>query len=307
MRVGVESERAQHLPAKRSPALPQRLWAFVRLARPKQWTKNGLVFGALLFSGRLVEPASVQHALLAFAAFCLASSAVYSLNDALDAPEDRVHPRKRHRPVAAGLISRTQAISAAAVLGGAGAVLGFSVNLALGLTVALYLAISVLYSLRLKHAVLLDIMAVAAGFVLRAVGGAEAIGVQMSLWFLACVPLLSLLLAVGKRRHELISLADPIRHRGVLSEYPSQLLDQLIAILGAAIIMAYLLYAMDSAKPYLLMLTSPMVIYGVFRYLYLVYHRAEGGSPDEMLLSDAPLLVAVAAWGVATAVVIYLA
>lgn len=306
MRVGVESERAQHLPAKRSPAAPERLWAFVRLARPKQWTKNGLVFGALLFSGRLVEPASVQHALLAFAAFCLASSAVYSLNDALDAPEDRVHPRKRHRPVAAGLISRTQAISAAAVLGGAGAVLGFSVNLALGLTVALYLAISVLYSLRLKHAVLLDIMAVAAGFVLRAVGGAEAIGVQMSLWFLACVPLLSLLLAVGKRRHELISLADPIRHRGVLSEYPSQLLDQLIAILGAAIIMAYLLYAMDSAKPYLLMLTSPMVIYGVFRYLYLVYHRAEGGSPDEMLLSDAPLLVAVAAWGIATGAVIYL-
>lgn len=307
MRVGVESERAQHLPAKRSPAAPERLWAFVRLARPKQWMKNGLVFAALLFSGRLVEAVSVQLALIAFGAFCLASSAVYSLNDALDAQQDRVHPRKRHRPVAAGIISPAQAVSAAALLGGAGVALGVFVNLALGLTVALYLAISALYSLRLKHAVLLDIMAIAAGFVLRAVGGAEAIGVQMSLWFLACVPLLSLLLAVGKRRHELISMVDATRHRSVLSEYPSQLLDQLIAVLSAAIVMAYLLYAMDSAKPYLLMLTSPLVIYGVFRYLYLVYHRAEGGSPDELLLADLPLLVTVAVWGVVTGVVIYLA
>jgi 4-hydroxybenzoate polyprenyltransferase len=269
--------------------------------------KNGLVFSALLFSGRLIDTTSVQSALIAFAAFCLASSAVYSLNDAMDAEEDRAHPRKRHRPVAAGLVSPVQALYAAVLWGGAGVALGVSVNLTLGLTVALYLAISALYSLRLKHAVLLDIMAIAAGFVLRAVGGAEAIGVEMSLWFLACVPLLSLLLAVGKRRHELLSMEDPIRHRGVLSEYPTQLLDQLIAVLSAAIVMAYLLYAMDSAKPYLLMLTSPLVIYGVFRYLYLVYHRAEGGSPDELLLADPPLLVTVTLWGVATGAVIYLA
>lgn len=297
---------ARRIPAGRSHALQERLWAVIRLGRPKQWVKNGLVFSAPMFSGRLIEVTAIQATLTAFAAFCLASSAVYSLNDALDAEEDRVHPRKRRRPVAAGIITPAQATYAAVLLGGAGVVLGFSVNLPLGLTVALYLAISALYSLKLKHMVLLDIMTIAAGFVLRAVGGAEAVGVQMSLWFLACVPLLSLLLAVGKRRHELMSIPDPIRHRGVLSEYPAQLLDQLIAVLSAALILAYLLYAMDSAKPYLLMLTSPLVMYGVFRYLYLVYHRSEGGSPDELLLTDLPLLVTVAAWGLATGAVIYL-
>ncbi|MDR7519771.1 MAG: decaprenyl-phosphate phosphoribosyltransferase [Armatimonadota bacterium] len=307
MRVGVGPKRIGQIDVEPLPVLRVRLWALVRLGRPKQWTKNGLVFGALLFSGRLVEAASVQLALWAFAAFCLASSAVYSLNDALDAPEDRLHPRKRHRPVAAGIISPGQAIAAAVLLGLMGTGLGLLVNPALGLIVALYLFVSTLYSLRLKHAVLLDILAVAAGFVLRAVGGAEAIGVQMSLWFIACVPLLSLLLAVGKRRHELVSMDDPVRHRGVLGEYPAQLLDQLIAVLSAAIIMAYLLYAMDSARPYPLMLTSPLVIYGVFRYLYLVYHRNAGGSPDELLLSDVPLLIAVAAWGLAAAAAIYLA
>jgi len=289
------------------PSFASRSAALIRLVRPKQWMKNGLVFAALLFSGRLAAPAATYLAVVAFAAFCLASSAIYSLNDALDVREDRLHPRKRLRPVAAGVISPGQAIALAVLLGAAAAAIGFAVHVELGLVVLLYLGISVLYCFTLKHAVLLDVMAIAAGFVLRAVGGAVAIQVQISLWFLVCVPLLSLLLAVAKRRHELVTVDDAVEHRGVLNEYPAQLLDQLIAVLSGAVIITYLLYAMDSTKPYQLMLTSPLIMYGVFRYLYLVYHRVEGGSPDEVLLSDVPLLITVACWVIATAIVIYLA
>ncbi len=290
-----------------APSVGRRSVALVRLLRPKQWMKNGLVFAALLFSGRLADPRSTYLAVLAFVAFCLASSAIYSLNDALDVKEDRLHPRKRFRPVAAGVIGPAQAIVLAVILGLGAAIVGFAVRVELGLVVLLYLGISTLYCLTLKHAVLLDVMAIAAGFVLRAIGGAVAIQVQISLWFLVCVPLLSLLLAVSKRRHELVTVNDAMEHRGVLSEYPASLLDQLIAILSSAVIITYLLYAMDSAKPYEFMLTSPLIIYGVFRYLYLVYHRVEGGSPDEVLLSDVPLLVTVACWVIVTAAVIYLA
>jgi len=289
------------------PSLASRPVALIRLLRPKQWMKNGLVFAALLFSGRLADPRSTYLAVLAFVAFCLASSAIYCLNDTLDVKEDRLHARKRFRPVAAGVISPGQAIVLAVFLGVGAAAVGFVVRVELGLVVLLYLGISTLYCLALKHAVLLDVMAIAAGFVLRAIGGAVAIQVQISLWFLVCVPLLSLLLAVSKRRHELVTVNDAMEHRGVLSEYPASLLDQLIAILSSAVIITYLLYAMDSAKPYEFMLTSPLIIYGVFRYLYLVYHRVEGGSPDEVLLSDVPLLVTVACWVIVTAAVIYLA
>ncbi len=300
-------QRSERDPADISPPMAtSRFGALIRLVRPKQWMKNGLVFAALLFSGRLADAASTGLAVLAFAGLCLASSAIYCLNDALDAREDRLHPKKRHRPVAAGLISPARAIGLALALSGGALVLGFAVHLQLGLVILLYLGINVLYCLALKHAVLLDVMAIAAGFVLRAIGGAVAIQVQISLWFLVCVPLLSLLLAVAKRRHELVTVDEAQNHRAVLNEYPHQLLDQLIAVLSAAVIMAYLLYAMDSAKPYLFMLTSPLIIYGVFRYLYLVYHRVEGGSPDELLLSDIPLLVTVACWAFATAAIIYL-
>jgi 4-hydroxybenzoate polyprenyltransferase len=268
--------------------------------------KNGLVFAALLFSGQLTDPRAAALATLAFVAFCLASSAIYALNDTLDAREDRLHPRKRLRPVAAGLISPAQAIGLAVLLGAVATGVGFGVHVELGLVILLYLGVNLLYCVTLKHTVLLDVMAIAAGFVLRAIGGAVAIQVLISLWFLVCVPLLSLLLAVAKRRHELITVEEATGHRAVLNDYPPQLLDQLIAVLSAGVIITYLLYAMDSAKPYQFMLTSPFIMYGVFRYLYLVYHRVEGGSPDELLLSDVPLLVTAACWVLATAAVIYL-
>jgi 4-hydroxybenzoate polyprenyltransferase len=280
------------------------LWALIRLLRPEQWMKNGLVFAALLFSGRLQDLGSVGVAVLAFAAFCLASSSIYCLNDALDAQEDRLHARKRVRPVAAGLVSPAQAVALASFLAGGAVYLGFMVNIGLGISIVLYLGIQVLYCFVLKHVVLLDIMAVASGFVLRAVGGGVAIEVELSLWFLVCVPLLSLFLAVAKRRHELMTVESAASHRPVLTEYTPQLLDQMLAILSGAIIMAYLLYAKDTIRPQLFILTSPLVFYGVFRYLYLVYRRAEGGSPDELLLTDAPLLITVILWVAAVAAII---
>src|SRR3990172_3402050 len=251
------------------------LWALIRLIRPEQWVKNWLVFAALLYSGELRAATSVGLATLAFVSFCLASSAADCLNDALDAREDRVHPKKRLRPVAAGLVSPALAKTLAVFLAGGAIFLGFAVRAGLGLIVLVYLSINLLYSFRLKHAVLLDILAIASGFVLRAAGGAVAIKVDMSLWFLVAVPLLSLFLAVAKRRHELL-------------------------------LMAYFLYAKDTAKPQLFMLTSPMVVYGVFRYLYLVYRHSAGGDPEELLLTDAPLLVTVGLWTVVTAAIIYL-
>ena len=282
------------------------LGALVRLARPRQWVKNGLVFAALLFSGQLRDLASAQLALLTFIAFCLASSAAYSVNDALDAREDRLHPKKRLRPVAAGIISPAQAFGFAAALAAGALVVGFGISTWLGVVIFLYLGLNVLYSVRLKHAVLLDVMTIASGFVLRAVGGAIAIGVEMSLWFLVTVPLLSLFLAVGKRRHELVVIEGAVNHRRVLAEYSTKLLDQMLAALSAAVIMAYLLYAKEAVRPHLLILTSPLVLYGTFRYLYLVYQRDGGGSPDELLVSDVPLLATVALWAAVTAAVIYL-
>ncbi len=291
----------------RLPVAGKQLWALARLLRPHQWVKNGLVFAALLFSGRLVQAASTELAILTFVGFCLASSAAYSLNDALDAAQDRKHPKKRLRPVASGLITPAQAKVTAGLLAAGAISVGFVVALTVGLLILLYLCLAVTYSLALKRFVLIDIMVVAAGYVLRAVAGGVAIEVEISLWFLVCVPLLSLFLAAAKRRQELMALAEPVVYRGVLTEYSTQLLDQLLAALSAAIIMAYFLYSKESTKPHLFILTSPLVIYGIFRYLYLVYKHPEASSPDESLLSDLPLLITAGLWVVAVSLIIYVA
>jgi 4-hydroxybenzoate polyprenyltransferase len=294
-------DRLQTTPALMS----ERAWALGQLLRPRQWVKNGLVFAALLFSGRLTHVPSVELTILTFIGFCLASSAAYSLNDSVDAEKDRRHPKKRFRPVAIGIITPVQAKVIAAVLAAAALALGTAVDPIVGLLIALYLGLNILYSLALKRYVLLDIIGIAVGYVLRAVAGAQAIHVDLSLWFLVSVPLLSLFLAAAKRRHELIALDEAVLYRGVLTEYSTQLLDQILAALSAAIIVTYFLYSKESAKPYLLMATSPLVIYGVFRYLYLVYTRPEESSPDESMFGDVPLLVTVALWVIAAVIVLY--
>jgi 4-hydroxybenzoate polyprenyltransferase len=282
-----------------------------RSLRPGQWTKNLFVFAALIFGQRLGDPSSVGAAVLAFLVFCALSGAVYLVNDVLDREQDRRHPLKARRPIASGEVSAGLARAAVAVLG----ILGVSVAWAIGprflLVAASYLALLVAYSLFLKHMVILDVLTIAAGFVLRAVAGGAAIAVPVSQWLLVCTSLLALFIALSKRRHELLLLAEGATgHRPILVEYTPYLLDQMISVVTASTLIAYIVYAIspETASRFgtpLLGLTIPFPLYGIFRYLYLVHRKDEGGSPAELFRNDRPLLVCVALWAAAVILIIY--
>jgi len=283
---------------------------WLRLLRPRHWVKNGFVLAPLLFSGKATEGALLLDALLAFGAFCLAASSVYAFNDAVDRAEDLAHPVKRLRPVAAGRISTAQAYTAAAVLavaalGGAALVAPLS-----ALCIAAYLALNIAYSLRLKHLVLLDVFAIATFFLLRLLTGAAAVRVHPSVWLLLCGGLLALYLGFAKRRHELLVLGDASAdHRSVLTQYSAPFLDQISSVLLAVTLVSYLMYSLTSETAAkvgseALSYGAPFVLYGVFRYLYLV-HRRDLGSPMETILTDRPLMAAVALWLLYNAFVIY--
>lgn len=279
--------------------------------RPGQWTKNLLVFAGLLFGRRLLDPMAVGEAVAAFAVFCGLSSAVYLINDIADRETDRRHPLKARRPIASGVLPvATAAVAAALIL-----VAAFAGALALGRSFAAvavaYVALQALYSGPLKHIVIIDVLTLAIGFVLRAVGGAVAVDVEISHWLLVCTVLLALFIALAKRRHEIVLLAgDAATHRPILGEYSPYLLDQMISVVTASTLIAYIFYTVSpetQAKfgtPWL-GLTIPFPLYGIFRYLYLVHRREGGGSPADLLLTDRPLLLCVALWAVAVAVIIY--
>jgi 4-hydroxybenzoate polyprenyltransferase len=275
--------------------------AWVALLRPSQWSKNFFVMAALLFSGKATERAVVLQAVLAFAAFCLVASAVYAFNDVRDQAADRAHPVKRNRPVAAGRITSRQATIAAVVLASAGLALGLFVHQQVAAGLLVYLVLNVAYSLHLKQVVLLDVFCIAAFFVIRLLVGAAAVQVPPSVWLLLCGGLLALYLGFAKRRHELTMLGDAsTTHRGVLAHYSPQFLDQISAVLLAVTIVSYLMYTIESPTADLvgsdaLSYGVPFVLYGVFRYLYLV-HQRDQGSPTETVLSDRSLLVAVGLW-----------
>ena len=281
--------------------------------RPHQWTKNLVVLAALAFSKHLFEPAPLLRSLLAFALFCGLSGTAYLINDVADVEHDRLHPRKRMRPVASGELSTRAALALATALG----VLCLSLSLLLGTAFAacalLYLALNLVYSFRLKDLVILDVLAVSLGFVLRAVAGAVAIPVQFSEWLLICTILLALFLTLCKRRHELTSLeAGASEHRRSLSEYSPYLLDQMISVVTASCLTAYAVYttAPETRAKFQtdrLAWTIPFVLYGIFRYLYLVHRREQGGSPTEILVTDRPLLVDVALWALAVVLILYTA
>lgn len=282
----------------------------VRLGRPLQWTKNLVVLAALVFSGQISHWGPVTASLRAFVAFCLMSSAVYAVNDILDANEDRAHPVKRNRPIASGKVSTRAGWWFAAVMATGGLTIGLTTSLALGLVCLSYGCINLAYSRWVKHIVILDVMLVSSGFVLRAVAGAVASRVAVSPWLLVCTILLSLFLAMCKRRYELVALdSGGGAHRRVLSSYSVPLLDQMISSTTAATIMAYCMYAFSSPTahnaPYL-MLTIPFVIYGVFRYLYLVYRMGEGGEPERIFISDRPLQLNMLLWIVASGLIVFL-
>jgi 4-hydroxybenzoate polyprenyltransferase len=289
---------------------PLLLSLFIAL-RPHQWTKNLLVFAALVFAVRLFDPAAVITAMEAFAVFCALSSAVYLLNDVADRETDRQHPLKRHRPIATGALPVPAALTAAGVLGGAALAAAFAMSSRFGVVSAAYLGLLALYSGPLKHIVIIDVLTIAIGFVLRAAAGAVAINVVVSGWLFVCTILGALFIALAKRRHELVMLADgAISHRRILGEYSPYLLDQMISVVTASTLISYTFYAIspETAAKFgteWLGLTIPFALYGIFRYLYLVHRKDGGGNPSDLLISDRPLLACVTLWVVAVVVIIY--
>lgn len=279
--------------------------------RPRQWTKNLIVFAGLIFGERLLDPPSVVYAIVAFFVFCLLSGVVYIVNDVRDRDADRLHPVKSRRPIAAGDVSVPAGLVFAGVLTIAALTVAFRISTGFGGVSVAYVALLVLYSVWLKHLVILDVLTLALGFVLRAWGGAAAVGVDMSHWLLLLALLLALFLALSKRRAELVMLAhDARRHRPSLAEYSPHLLDQMVNVVTASTLLAYALYTIDADtvarfKTDRLIWTLPFPLYGIFRYLYLVHQREGGGNPSEILLSDRPLAVCVLLWGAAIILLVY--
>jgi 4-hydroxybenzoate polyprenyltransferase len=294
-------------------AVPGRsLAVYVLLSlRPAQWSKNLIVFAGLLFGRRLFDPAAVLDAALAFAVFCGLSGVVYLVNDLADCEADRRHPLKAQRPIASGALPAPVAIGVAVGLGAAGLALAYVVGPAFAGVAAGYLALQILYSFPLKHVVILDVLTIAVGFVLRAVGGAVAVEVEISHWLLVCTILLALFIALAKRRHEIVLLsAEAASHRPILGEYSPYLLDQMIGVVTASTLISYIFYTISpetQAKfgTAWLGFTVPFPLYGIFRYLYLVHQREGGGSPADLLLTDRPLLACVALWALTVALIIY--
>ncbi len=303
-------------PAGSTPPLPISL---LRAMRPKQWTKNGAVFMAAVFTVNLYwRPGDIASLLsvfgLSFAAFVIfsgLSSAVYLINDVTDFERDRLHPKKSRRPIAAGLVSPRLAIATATVLLLISLPLSFVLEPGFGLVAVLYVLSQLLYSFYLKHEVILDVFTIAAGFALRVVGGGLAISVPISPWLYVCTILGALFLALAKRRNELTLLeGTAIDHRRSLQEYSASFLDQMIGVVTSSTVIAYSLYTFSAENlpaNHAMMLTIPFVLYGLFRYLYLVYMRGRGGSPDEALLSDRPLLMTAVLWVFLSLVVLYFA
>lgn len=284
----------------------------LRALRPVQWVKNVFVLAPVIFAEQLTRSQTMGRALLAFAIFCFAASTVYLVNDLRDREEDRRHPEKRRRrPIASGALSIPQAVVAAVVLAAVALSGSFYLGTPFLLLIALYLLINLLYSSWLKHVVILDVMAVASGHLLRVMAGGAAVAVAVSSWLLLCTTFLALFLVFSKRRHEILLLADEAaNHRSVLSHYSPQFLDQMINVVTASTVVSYALYAV-AADTVLrfgsenLVYTMPMVLFGVFRYLYLTYQVTEKRNPTEAVLFDPPSIANVFLWGLAVLWIVY--
>jgi 4-hydroxybenzoate polyprenyltransferase len=284
--------------------------ALVRALRPAQWIKNVFVLAALVFAQEMGDPHAVGRALAAFVVFCALSSAVYLVNDIADREADRLHPVKRHRPVASGRVSVPAAGVGALVL----AVAGLGGAAALGVPFAAvgctYVLMNLAYSLALKRIVILDVMLVAAGFLLRAWGGAVVLDVEMSHWLILCTGLIALFLGFVKRRQEITASPAAESTRPILREYSEPFLDQMIAIVTSSTLLAYALYVFSpevAAKlgTRYMGLTLPFVLFGIFRYLYLVHQRGKGENPTLLVVKDVPLLITVLLWGASILVALY--
>jgi len=285
------------------------VWALVTAMRPRQWIKNLLVFAGLVYAGKLTDAHSLLKVASAFLLFCVLSGVIYISNDILDLEQDRHHPKKRLRPIASGRLPVGVAWSAAVGLGLASLVLSFAVSTGFGFCALLYTLLMSAYSFGLKHVVILDILIVAIGFVLRALAGTQAVHLErITPWFLACILFLALFIAICKRRHELLLLNErAIHHRAVLRDYSPAFLDQMISATTAATLLSYTLWAAAETRPEFrgMIFTVPFVVYGIFRYLFLVYHRSEGGAPEVMFLTDRSLLINTVLWLAVVMILIY--
>ncbi len=279
--------------------------------RPKQWIKNSFVFAALIFAKELFDADYFLITLWAFLLFCLLSGSVYLINDIFDIKKDRLHPTKSKRPVASGAVSITEA-----ALWGTGFALfslffSFYISLPFGVVALIYFILNFLYSMFLKKVVIIDVMAIAFGFLLRAIAGAVVIGVAISTWLILCTILIALFLGFCKRRQELLIYEhEPTTHREILSEYSKSFIDQMIAVVTASTVISYSLYTMSPGviekmgTPYL-NITIPFVLYGIFRYLYLIYKKEGVDSPTRIILEDKPLLINIFLWGIAVIIILY--
>jgi 4-hydroxybenzoate polyprenyltransferase len=305
----VTSPETQSVVGKSEANILQVLKLLLLTMRPKQWPKNAVVYAGVVFDRHVLEFKPMAYATLGFIFFCAISSAVYLLNDLVDIEKDRNHPRKSKRPLASGRLKPYYAVIAMILLLGVTIPVSFLLQPLFGLVVLSYFLLQVAYCFYLKHIVILDVFAIAAGFVMRAVAGAVVIEVKISPWLLVCTLLLALFIGLGKRRHELILLADGATdHRKILSEYSSELVQEMISVVTSAVVVAYSLYTINSEnvpKNYMMALTIPFVLYAIFRYLYLVYRKDEGGSPEELLLKDIPLLVDIFLWGLSSMAILY--
>lgn len=279
--------------------------------RPKQWTKNAILFAALIFSRNLFHSQSFLKVLEAFILFTLLSGSVYIFNDLMDIEKDRCHPKKSQRPLASGKLKPTNAIIASILIGITSLVFSFLLNLRFGMVVFSYLILQLAYTFSLKHIIILDVFSVAAGFLLRVLAGAVIIDVPISTWLLVCTMLLALFLSFCKRRHELINLeAEAVNHRESLKEYSTYLLDQMIAVVTASTLISYALYTMSTETVQRfgttnLKYTIPLVLFGIFRYLYLIHQKDEGGNPESIILKDKPMIFNIFFYVIIVGLILY--
>jgi 4-hydroxybenzoate polyprenyltransferase len=285
----------------------------LKAMRPLQWTKNVLLFAGLLFALEFTNPVSIARALAGFALFCLFSSSIYLINDLRDREQDAINPRTAKRPIASGALKPGIALGAVLIILPTTFVLSWLLNPWFALVGAIYIAKDLGYSFGLKHVVIIDVFLIAAGFTLRALAGALVIDAPISPWLFVVTSLGALFLALNKRKHEIMLLdTNASSHRKVLNDYSPALIEEMIAVVTASTVMSYALYTFTATnlpqplqENHLMMLTIPFVIYGIFRYLYLVYQKNEGSTPEEVLLRDRPLLACVVLWGLTSATLLY--
>lgn len=289
----------------------QQARGLLKTMRPQQWTKNVIVYAALVFDGKLFDLPLLLLTTVVFICFCMASSSVYIMNDLADIEKDRLHPRKRRRPLPSGTLRPGVALAAALVLAAVALTVTFTLSPWVGVVTLVYLLQNVAYSFYLKNIAIIDVMVLSLGFLLRAVAGAVVVQVtNFSPWLYVCVTLLALFLGFGKRRHEISLLEDGAgNHRTSLLDYNLPMLDAIISMVVTSTFIAYTLYGIEAptalAKDGRMLLTTPFVFYFIARYLYLIHVKKLGGAPDELLVQDRALLINSALWALSVVVLIY--